>query len=81
MLQKDIVAAVKNELIQLIDVKQRQKVCLTLVDLKNRLMLMKPEKWEDIKDGKFMIIYSQHSITASKELQNGGCGETRQVEL
>lgn len=80
-LQKDIVAAVKNELIQLIDVKQRQKVCLTPVDSKNRLLLKKPEKWEEIQNGRFMIINGQHSITASKELQKGGCGETRRLEL
>jgi len=80
-LQKDIVATVKNELIQLIDVKQRQKVCLTLVDNKNRLLFQKPEKWEDIMNGRFMIINGQHSITASKELQQGGCGEARQKEL
>jgi hypothetical protein len=28
-----------------------------------------------------MIINGQHSVTASKELQRGGCGETRRKEL
>lgn len=28
-----------------------------------------------------MIIKGQHNITASKELQKGGCGEGRKVEL
>ena len=80
-LQKDIVDAIKKELIQLIDVKQWQKVCLTLVDGKNRLLKKRPEKWEEIKDGRFMIINDQHNPTASQELQKGGCGEARQVEL
>ena len=55
-LQKDIVEAVKKEFIQLIDVKQRQKVCLTPIDGRNRLLKKRPEKWEEIKDGRFMII-------------------------
>ena len=69
--------AVKNELIQLINVKQRQKVCLTPVDSKHQLLKKKPEKWDDIKNGHFMIINGQHSIIASQELQKGGCGEER----
>ena len=80
-LQRDIVDTVKKELIQLIDVKQRQKVCLTPVDSRNRFLKIKPERWEDIKDGRFMIINGQHSIIASQELQNGGCGDARKVEL
>ena len=50
-LQRDIVDTVKKELIQLIDVKQRQKVCLTIVDTRNRLLKIKPDRWENIKDG------------------------------
>ena len=80
-LQRDIVDAVKNELIQLIDVKQRQKVCLTPIDLKHQLLKKKPEKWDDIKNGRFMIINGQHSITASQELQQGGCREERREKL
>ena len=71
----------KKELIQLIDVKQRQKVCLTPVDSRNRFLKIKSERWEDIKDGRFMIINGQYSITASQELQNRGCGDARKVEL
>ena len=80
-LQRDIVDIVKKELIQLIDVKQRQKVCLTPVDSRNRFLKIKPERWEDIKDGRFMIINGQHSITASQELQNRYCRDARKVEL
>jgi hypothetical protein len=80
-LQKDIFEDVKKELIQMIDVKQRQKVCLTPVDSNNKLLQKKPEKWEEIKDGNFMIINGQHSIFASKDLQKGGCGESRRDEL
>ena len=80
-LQKDILEDVKRDLIQMIDVKQRQKVCLTPVDDKNRLLKKKPENWNEIKDGKFMIINGQHSIYASKELQDGGCGVSRRNEL
>ena len=47
---------VKKELIQMIDVKQRQKVCLTPVDANNKLLQKMPEKWEEIMDAKFMII-------------------------
>ena len=41
----------------------------------------KPKHWNEIKNGKFMIINGQHSITASKELQISGCGKKRRIEL
>ncbi len=80
-LENDIVKSVKKELVQLGDVKQRQKVCLTPIDSQGRLLREKPLMWSDIKDGKFMIINGQHSITASKELQSEGCAEKRKKEL
>lgn len=80
-LQKDIVESVKNELLQIGDMKQRQRICVTPVDMKNELLKKKPESWDEIRKGKFMIINGQHSITASKELQTEGCGEARRVEL
>ena len=86
-LQRDITEAVKKELIQLIDVKQRQKVCLTPVDLERQLLKTKLV-WVDIKNGQFMIINGQfmiingqHSITASQELQKEGCSEERREKL
>ena len=56
-------------------------MCLTPVDSKNRLLKKKLEKLDEIKDGRFMIINGQHSITASQELQKEGCGEAKKVEL
>ena len=80
-LQPEIVKSVKAELVQLGDEKMRQKVCLTPIDRDSRLLREKPRSWDEIKAGKFMIINSQHSITASKELQISGCGDKRRVEL
>lgn len=80
-LQKDMINGVARELVQMIDVKQRQKICLTPVDAKGRLLKQKPTNWDEIKDGKFMIINGQHSVWASKQLQQGGCGEVRQKQL
>ena len=70
----------KKELIQLIDVKQRQKVYLTPVDSERQLLKTKPA-WDNIKNGQFIIISGQHSITASQELQKEGCGEERREQL
>lgn len=80
-LEKEIVEDCKKELVQLADIRQRQTVCLTPVDENFKLLKSKPKKWEDIENGRFMIINGQHSITASKELQREGCGETRRNEL
>ena len=55
----------KNTLVQIGDVKQLQKVCLTPMDENNALLKEPPTSWDAIKAGKFMIINSQHSITAS----------------
>lgn len=80
-LQRNMIEDVKMELVQMIDVNQRQKVCLTPVDEKERLLKTEPQTWEEIMDGKFMIINGQHSIFASKELQNGGCDKERAEKL
>ena len=71
----------KNTLVQISDVKQLQKVYLTPVDENNALLKEPPTLWDAIKAGKFMIINGQHSITASQELQAGGCGEPKRSEL
>ena len=71
----------KNTLVQIGDVKQLQKVCLTPVDENNRLLKEPPTSWDAIKTGNFIIINTQHSITASQELQAGGCSEPRRSEL
>lgn len=80
-IEESTLSGMKDFLVQLIDVKQRQKVCLTPVDMNMNLLRRKPEKWEDIKRGAFMIINGQHSITASKQLQIEGCCEERKVKL
>ena len=56
-------------------------MCLTPIDSDSQLLPEKPKHWNEIKNGKFMIINRQHSITASKELQISGCGEKRRIEL
>lgn len=65
----------------MIDVRQRQKICITPVDKKGNLLKTRPAKWEHIKDGQFMIINGQHSVFASKALQKEGCGEERRKTL
>ena len=80
-LQPEIVKSVKAKLVQLGNEKMRQKVCLTPIDRDSKLLREKPRSWDKIKAGKFMIINSQHSITASKELQISGCGDKRCVQL
>ena len=74
-LQRSLVEDMKNTLVQIGDVKQLQKVCLTPVDKNNALLKEPPTSWNAIKASKFMIINGQHSITTSQELQAGGCGE------
>ena len=71
----------KNTLVQIGDIKQLQKVCLTPVDENNALLKEPPTLWDAIKAGKFMIINGQHSICASQELQEGGCSKPRRSEL
>ena len=80
-LQRSLVEDMKNTLVQIGDVKQLQKVGLTPVDENNALLKELPTSWDAIKAGKFMIINGQHSMSASQELQAGGCGEPKQSEL
>jgi hypothetical protein len=76
-MEAEIVKSVKAELLQMGDINQRQKICLTPVDAQGNLLRTKPKDWNEIKNNKFMIINGQHSIQASKELQPEGCGEER----
>ena len=80
-LQRSLVEDMKNTLVQIGDVKQLQKVCLMPVDENNALLKEPPTSWDAIKAGKFIIINGQHSITALQELQAGGCGESKRLEL
>jgi hypothetical protein len=45
------------------------------------LLQKKPESWDEIKDGMFLIINGQHSVTASKQLQLTAVREARKIEL
>jgi len=48
----------------------------------NRQLLKECSKsWDNIKDREFFIINGQHRITTTKELQEGGVCEKRQIEL
>jgi hypothetical protein len=80
-IESEIVKSVKAELLQMGDINQRQKICLTPIDEHRRLLQTKPKDWNEIKNKKFMIINGQHSIAASKELQFEGCGEDRRQAL
>ena len=55
-LQRSLVEDMKNTLVQIGDVKQLQKVCLTPMDENNWLLKESPTSWDAIKAGKFMII-------------------------
>jgi hypothetical protein len=80
-IEAKIVKSVKAELLQMGDINQRQKICLTLVDAQKNLLRTKLKDWNEIKNNKFMIINGQHSIAASKELQLEGYGEERHCAL
>ena len=80
-LELEIVKSVKIELLQMGDISQRQKICLTLVDAQGNFLRIKAKDWNETKNNKFMIINGQHSIQASKELQLEGCGEERRKAL
>ena len=55
-LQRSLVEDMKNTLVQIGNMKQLQKVCLTPVDENNRLLKEPPTSWDAIKVGNFMII-------------------------
>jgi hypothetical protein len=55
-MEAEIVRSVKAELLQMEDINQRQKICLTLMDAQGNLLRTKPKDWNEIKNNKFMII-------------------------
>jgi hypothetical protein len=67
-LEGEIVKSVKAELVQMGDINQRQRICITPIDEQGNLLRAKPRDWGEIKNKKFIIINGQHSIAASKEL-------------
>lgn len=65
-----IVQNLKRVYTEMGDIKQRQTICLTPCTEEGLLLERKPESWDEIKDGMFLIINGQHSVTASRQLQN-----------
>jgi hypothetical protein len=76
-----IVQGLKQFLTEMGDINQRQTICLTPCTEEGVLLPKKPESWAKIKDGMFLIINGQHSITASKLLQQSPVREARKIEL
>lgn len=80
-LEDKMLDIIMKALVQLGDINQRQKICLTPVDEEGNLLKTCPSNWDEIKNGKFMIINGQHSVTASQRLQEQECGVKRREEL
>jgi hypothetical protein len=80
-LEMRMVMEMTETLVHIGSVKQRQTICVTPCDKNKKLLKVRPQTWDEIKDGEFLIINGQHSITASKLLQKEGCCEERKIEL
>jgi len=65
-LKNKIVIDVREELIELLDARQHQPICLTPHDENHQLLRECPKSWNKIKDGEFFIINGQHRIIATK---------------
>ena len=65
--EKKLVDAMVVYLLNLLDQKSRQTMCVMLKD-----RISKPTSWEEIKDREFYIINEQHSMAASKKIDNKG---------
>jgi hypothetical protein len=76
-----IVQGLKQFLKEMGDINQRQTIYLIPCTEEGVLLQKKPESWDEIKDGMFLIINRQHSIIASKLLQQLPIREARKLEL
>jgi hypothetical protein len=76
-----IVQGLKQFRTEMGDINQRQTICLTPCTEKGVLLQKKLESWDEIKDGMFLIINGQHSVTASKQLQLTAVREAKKIEL
>jgi hypothetical protein len=76
-----IVQGLKQFLTEMGDINQRQTICLTPCIEEGMLLQKKPESWDEIKDGMFLIINGQHSVAASKQLQLTVVQEAKKIEL
>jgi hypothetical protein len=63
------------------DINRRQTICLTPCTEEEILLQKKLESWDEIKDGMFLIINGQHSVTTSKQLQLTTVREAKKIEL
>jgi hypothetical protein len=70
-----------NFLTNLRDINAKQTICLIPCDEDGNLLLLQPITWNDLKDGKFLIINGQHNISASKSLQETSVCAARREEL
>ena len=68
-LEQHILSGMVNWLAKIGDINQCQKIYLIPCDNNLRLLPEHPTSWEDIKNGKFLIVNGQHSMEASKLLQ------------
>jgi len=80
-MEDKILASVKPNLIALGHVREHLRLCLTPVDDNLDLSKESLMSWEEIKNGKFMIINGQHSLRASKDLQVEKYDDKCQKEL
>ena len=80
-LERHIIKSTKQELVQYSDINHKQKICPTLLTDSREPLHKYPKSWDEIKNKKFMIAIRQHSVTASKELQEDSCGQIRQREV
>jgi hypothetical protein len=76
-----IVQGLKQFLTEMGDINQCQTICLMPCTKEGQLLQRKPESWDEINDGMFLIIIGQHSFIASKLLQDSLACEARKVEL
>jgi hypothetical protein len=76
-----IVQGLKQFLTEMGDFNQRQTICLTPCTEEGVLLQKKPESWDEIKDGIFLIINGQYIVTVSKQLQLTVVREARKIEL
>ena len=76
-----IVQNLKRVLTEMDDINQRQMICFTPCTEEGLLLHKKLESWDEIKDGMFLIINKQHSITTSKQLQQSDLRDGKKDEL
>ena len=76
-----IVQNLKRVLTKMGDINQRQTICLTPCTKEGLLLQRKPESWDEIKDGMFLIINIQHSVTTFKQLQLTEVRDAKKIEL